>query len=261
MSYVIAAPEYVAAAATDLMNIGSAIGNANSAATAPITGVMAPGADEVSAMLTALFASQAQAYQALSAQAAMFHDQFVQLMNTAGSQYALTEATNASPLQTVEQGVMTGVSAPVQALTGNQQAGTGASAVAAAPASAIYPPGDRLVGVTGALGPAANVGTGAASAASGLPTGGYLVAGGITGGNGGGPTVASAASFGTGDGAGLGAGGGLAAESEVAQQAALAPAVTPLSAAPAATTSPTASGHSEGTTAPTGTARERQAAT
>ena len=95
-------------AASDLANIGSTISSANAAALAPTSGVLAAGADEVSATIAALFGAHAQAYQALSAQAASFHQQFVQLMSGGSAQYALTEAANASPLQTVEQGVMSG---------------------------------------------------------------------------------------------------------------------------------------------------------
>ncbi len=72
MSFVVAAPEWVAAAATDLANIGSAIGAANTAAVAPTTGVIAAGADEVSAAIAALFGPHAQAYQALSARRRSF---------------------------------------------------------------------------------------------------------------------------------------------------------------------------------------------
>ena len=111
MSYVIAAPEYVAAAATDLANIGSALGDANSAALGPTSSVFAAGADEVSAAISALFNSHAQLYQALSTQAALFHQQFVNLMNGGASEYALTEAANAAPLQTVEQGVLQSLAA------------------------------------------------------------------------------------------------------------------------------------------------------
>ena len=57
---MIAAPEYVAAAATDLANIGSA----NAAATFQTPGVLAAGADEVSEIIAALFGAHAQAYQA-----------------------------------------------------------------------------------------------------------------------------------------------------------------------------------------------------
>ncbi|CPR11275.1 PE-PGRS family protein [Mycobacterium bohemicum DSM 44277] len=99
MSFVIAVPEFVTAAASDLARIGSTVSTANAAALAPTTGVLAAGADEVSAGIAAVFDAHAQAYQALSAQAAGFHDQFVQLMNAGAGQYAAAEAANASPLQ------------------------------------------------------------------------------------------------------------------------------------------------------------------
>jgi hypothetical protein len=54
MSFLIAAPEYGSAAATDLSNIGSAIGSANLAALGPTTNVLAAGADEVSAQVAAI---------------------------------------------------------------------------------------------------------------------------------------------------------------------------------------------------------------
>jgi hypothetical protein len=73
VSYVIAAPEFVAAAASDLANIGSTINAANVAATLPTIGVLPAGTDEVSAVIAAMFGTHAQAYQALSAQAASFH--------------------------------------------------------------------------------------------------------------------------------------------------------------------------------------------
>ncbi len=127
--WVIAAPEYVAAAASDLANIGSSLSSANMAALAPTSGVLAAGADEVSAMIAALFSLHAQAYQALSAQAASFHAQFVQLMNGGASQYALTEAANASPLlETLGQDAAGAVNSSVQALTGSPLVGSGASA-------------------------------------------------------------------------------------------------------------------------------------
>src|ERR1700741_2022555 len=95
MSYVIAAPEYVAAAAADLANIGSAISDANSAAWGPVSSMLPAGADEVSASIAALFDAHAQVYQALSAAAQAFHAQFVQLMSGGAEQYAVTEALNA----------------------------------------------------------------------------------------------------------------------------------------------------------------------
>lgn len=134
MSWVIAAPEYVAAAASDLANIGSTIDSANSAASGPITSVPAPGADEVSAGIAALFDAHSQVYQAISAQAAAFHAQFVQLMNGGAAQYAATEAANASPLQTTQPGALS-PNAAGQALSSAQPMVTSAAAPASAAAS------------------------------------------------------------------------------------------------------------------------------
>ncbi len=77
MSFVLAVPENVAAAATDLAKIGSTISSANAAALGLTSSVLAPGADEVSASIASLFDAHSQMYQALSAQAAAFHNQFV----------------------------------------------------------------------------------------------------------------------------------------------------------------------------------------
>lgn len=103
MSFVFATPEFVSAAAADLANIGTAIGDANAAAMLPTSGIVAAGADEVSATVAAVFGAHAQAYQAVSTQAASFHQQFVQLMSGGAAQYLAAEAANASPLQTVQQ--------------------------------------------------------------------------------------------------------------------------------------------------------------
>src|SRR4051812_6826044 len=99
MSYVIVAPEMLAAASADLESISSALSAANAAAAAPTTELLAAGADEVSTALASLFAGHAQAYQALSAEAARFHQQFLQTMRTGGQLYASAEAANVSPLQ------------------------------------------------------------------------------------------------------------------------------------------------------------------
>lgn len=57
MSFVVAAPEFVAAATTDLANLGST----NAAAAFPTTSVITAGADQVSAGIAALFGAHAQA--------------------------------------------------------------------------------------------------------------------------------------------------------------------------------------------------------
>ena len=85
MSFVIAAPEMVTSAASDLVNIGSKISDAHAAAATSTTALIPAAGDEVSAAIASLFSSRAQAFQALSAQAAAFHTQFAQALTTAGN--------------------------------------------------------------------------------------------------------------------------------------------------------------------------------
>src|ERR1700757_1002494 len=98
MSFVVAGPGGLGTAATDLANIGSTISAANSAAATQTTGVLAAAEDEVSAAIAALFSAHGQGFQALGAQAAAFHDQFVQALSGSGGAYSAAEAANASPL-------------------------------------------------------------------------------------------------------------------------------------------------------------------
>jgi PE family len=94
MSYLVAAPEFLASAATDLSNIGSTLSEASAAAAAPTTGVLAAAEDEVSAAIAAMFSAHGQGFQALSAQAAVFHDQFVQALAAGARSYVGAEAAN-----------------------------------------------------------------------------------------------------------------------------------------------------------------------
>ncbi|MEK0462592.1 PE family protein, partial [Mycobacterium ulcerans] len=84
MSYVVAIPDMLASAAADVAGIGSSVGAANTAAVGATTGVMAAADDEVSVAIAALFSGHGQAYQAISAQAAAFHDQFLRALTGAG---------------------------------------------------------------------------------------------------------------------------------------------------------------------------------
>ena len=59
MSYVIAAPEMMAAAATDLAGIGSDLSAAHTAAAAPTVALVPAAADEVSAGIAHLFSTYA----------------------------------------------------------------------------------------------------------------------------------------------------------------------------------------------------------
>jgi hypothetical protein len=83
MSFVTTQPEMLSTAAGDLASIGSAFTAQNAAAAAPTTGVAAQ------------FAMHGQMYQAVSAQAAAIHDQFVAMLGSSAASYAATEATNA----------------------------------------------------------------------------------------------------------------------------------------------------------------------
>src|ERR1700677_51121 len=101
MSLLVVAPELVQSAAANVESSGAALDAAHAAAAVPTTGIAAAGADEVSAAVTALFAGYGQEFQALSAQASAFHQQFVQALSAGAGSYLAAEAANASPLQAV----------------------------------------------------------------------------------------------------------------------------------------------------------------
>ncbi len=148
MSYLLVAPELLTSAATDLEGIASALSTANLAAAVPTTGMLAAGADEVSAAVASLFAGYGQAYQSISLQANAFQAQFIQAINGAGGAYVAAEAASTSPLQAFEdtllgadgfdapasssplhslqQQALTAVNAPIQAATGRPLIGNGA---------------------------------------------------------------------------------------------------------------------------------------
>jgi triacylglycerol lipase len=98
MSYVIAAPEVVGTAATDLASLGSKLSEARAAAATQTTRVLVAAQDEVSAAIAAVFSAHGQGFQALSAQAAVFHDQFVQALESSAGSYASAEAANLEAL-------------------------------------------------------------------------------------------------------------------------------------------------------------------
>ncbi len=99
MSYVVAAPQAVAAAATDLSNVASTIDGANATASLSTVGELAAAADQISLAVGAFFSGHAESYQAICSQMTQFHTQFVQAVHSAGSQYATAEAANASSIR------------------------------------------------------------------------------------------------------------------------------------------------------------------
>jgi hypothetical protein len=99
MSFVITDPDMIGTAADELQGIGASLEATNAAAAAPTMGVLPPATDSVSARTAALLDAAAQQYQTLSAQAELFHSQFVQTLITAKNSYAETEAANAVGMQ------------------------------------------------------------------------------------------------------------------------------------------------------------------
>lgn len=157
MSYVLATPEMVAAAANNLAQIGSTLSAANAAALAPTTGVLAAGADEVSAAVASLFSGHAQAYQTLGTQAAAFHERFIQALSTAAGAYGSAEAANASPLQQA----LNVINAPTQTLLGRPLIGNGTNGApgtgqAGGPGGLLYGNGGN--GGSGGVGQAGGAG-------------------------------------------------------------------------------------------------------
>jgi hypothetical protein len=118
MSFMFAAPQELATAASDLAGIGSTLGAANAAAVAPTTGVLASAADQVSAQVAALLSEHGLGYQQVSAQMATFHERFVQTLSAGASTYAQAEANAAQTLTHA-------VNAPAAAVPGQPALGNG----------------------------------------------------------------------------------------------------------------------------------------
>lgn len=95
MSFVTTQPEMLSAAARHLQSIGSVLNSENAGAAGPTTALVPAAADEVSALAAAQFSAHAQMYQAISAQAAAIHEQFVSTLGISAESYAATEAANA----------------------------------------------------------------------------------------------------------------------------------------------------------------------
>lgn len=96
MAFVTARPESLAAAASRLQQIGSALEAQHAATATPMTGVVPAAADEVSLLTAAKFATHAQTFQSMSAQAAAMHQPLVSTLQTSAGSYAATESANAA---------------------------------------------------------------------------------------------------------------------------------------------------------------------
>jgi PE family len=186
--HVIAAPDMLAAAAADVAGIGSSLSEANTAAAASTTRVIAAAGDEASAAIAALFSSHGTAFQALGAQAAAFHAQFVQALNAGARAYASSEAANAGPLQTLEQDLPVpnvSVSAFGRTLVhlGSAHATSRALAIAVGANSDATVIGGFVFGPYGQFDTAIAIGTNDVAVAGGFHQTGILLGGGVPGSN------------------------------------------------------------------------------
>src|SRR6516162_7361382 len=212
-SFVIASPDVFATTSQDLAGIGSALRSANLAAAPSTTSVAAAAGDEVSAAISAVFGAHGAEYQALSAQVAKFHEEFVQTLSGGGLKYAAAEAANASPLQGVaaanpNQGVLGVINRPFELLLGGRPL-IGSGTNGAPGTGQAGGPGGLLVGNGG------DGGSGAAGQAGGrggnaglIGNGGHGGAGGWLGGVGGIGGVGGAGGTGTTGAGGAGGRGG-----------------------------------------------------
>lgn len=98
MSNVIAVPEVIASAATDIAAIGANLSAAHTAAAVSTRTVRPAAADEVSVGIADFFSRHADDYQARAGQAAAFQEQFVQHLSAGAGSYAAAEAANAAVL-------------------------------------------------------------------------------------------------------------------------------------------------------------------
>jgi hypothetical protein len=114
MSHVIAEPQTLTAASSDLARIGSAINAATTTAAASTTSVTVAAEDEISAVIAKLFSEYGRQYQAISNEAAAFHQQFAQALASAASSYANAEQESVAALV---QNALSGLPTPTQAPT------------------------------------------------------------------------------------------------------------------------------------------------
>ena len=150
MSWFVAGPEAIAAAASDLARIGSTIGESNTATAQQTAAIPASAADGVSAAVASFWNAHAQGYQDISAQMSAFHEKFVQALGSSAASYAGAESSAARALADA-------VNAPAQQLLGHPLVGPAAPNLAAAAARAATQvqgalqsvPAGNLLGVLG----------------------------------------------------------------------------------------------------------------
>ncbi len=126
MSFTSVNADLVAAAATHLENIGASISGANATAAALTTELVPAAQDEISAAIAGLFGTCARDFYGVAAQAAAFHDRFVQAVSASAGSYVAAEGANAAALvQTAQQNLVGAINAPAEALLGHPLIATG----------------------------------------------------------------------------------------------------------------------------------------
>ncbi|PJE06784.1 PE-PPE domain-containing protein [Mycobacterium sp.] len=98
MTYVIAQPQIIATAVTDIEGIGSAVSAAGAAAAAPTSNLLAAAADEVSAAVAQFFGGYGTQFQTAVAQLEAFRGEFGRLLAAAGFAYTEAEVTNSATI-------------------------------------------------------------------------------------------------------------------------------------------------------------------
>jgi hypothetical protein len=91
MTFVIAAPEMMTAAATDLATIGADLSTAHTAAAEATLALAPAAADEVSVGIAHVFARHAHDYHAVAGQAAASQDHFGRNLKASAASYASIE--------------------------------------------------------------------------------------------------------------------------------------------------------------------------
>lgn len=99
MSAVVAVPDLLTQAASQVATIGHTLGAANVTTAASTQAVLPAAADEVSAAVAELFSRFGRDYQTAAGQAAAYQRQFARHLTAAANSYATAEAANASLLQ------------------------------------------------------------------------------------------------------------------------------------------------------------------
>ncbi|WP_139836671.1 PE family protein, partial [Mycobacterium szulgai] len=103
MSYLNVTPQALTTAATDLVSIGLVLTDATAAAGVSTVGILAPGADDVSAVVASLLSDYGRSWQAVSKEAVRVHQEFVGALYGGASKYLTTEWSSAAQqLATIE---------------------------------------------------------------------------------------------------------------------------------------------------------------